>query len=1075
MYDALACVIFAAPWYEIKGGAYGQTCWRCGLLRRCAAAAVRSKRMAKLSLPEELRALLSGSNFEPAVTEFAVRARDVLCDNTMPFFPAFTSHGVDHAEAVLRVCVRLIPSDVWRAGVLTASDAASLVCAALLHDLGMHVRERGFASLVERGSCFGPLPFFDRQHEARAADAPWSDLWSAFQDEARHWGPGKLAVILGPSNSGVPAVAFADEIAPEELKEPDRLLIGEFLRRHHARLSHEIAVAGFPGAGSEFPVIARTLPQIGELAGAIARSHNEDLRFMLRYLEDLEPGNRRPNGVLAVYHMGLLRISDYLQIEADRAPPLLLRLKTPQSRMSIEEWNKHGAVQSVSWDHADPFAIAVSVSPNHGLRAHLALKELLDALQRELDRTWAVLDEYYSSGRLRRLRLSRRRVVSNIDQASLHRQLPYFPHHAALRSDPDLFRLMVRDLYSGEQYVAGRELVQNAADAVRMRRLWERLHGPVLEADLLQLEADIVVTLDAEEGDPKRLVLRIRDRGIGMLPETIADYYLKAGASFGLSTGELEAMDTEDAIGAMKAGRFGIGAFAAFLLGREIRVTTRHVETERAVCFRARIDEEMVQIDWTTAPIGTTVEIPFDASRLESVTTPLFFLGTIAETYRLADPAVVYRVGGESVPPPADVPHPGQPPDEDWFEIATGSVEAAYWRVSARDLPRPDYDEDDDAIPSYSLNDGALVHNGIVVERHYQDPPMGGYEWSDWRLSLNKPVVAVFDPRHTVPLALHRFELVDDVLPFEADLLASVATHLVVHALVCGYERHPLVSRQKWTVGGDGLETPVHSVNGFLPPIAALIPPVEDFELHLAGLNTQLHAGLRHGRRSSAFRFLTDQSYMAWQPHVHRALGGPESNSPFDGPHPRASALPGALEHVRDAALQVARHSYARDAQTIVVAKNLAKQRWNGQSDGEIPERTWGWPSGGEWHHLGRIPKTRSTRVFLVGARDATPNDGAVAAAIELSRIAKGDWTCLTVLRDFVPSDAAHALGAAWRAHLDGFVPFDPERRTALAGEVERQHPATQPYFEHWRDVQSRKPAGGTGSRSRDPESAYLR
>ena len=997
--------------------------------------------MGQLQIPDELRGLLRGSPFESPVYRLSDVAGEVLADNDMPFFPGFTAHGMDHVESVLRVAVELIPPDVREGDLLRAPDAAALITATLLHDLGMHIRERGFVDLVAADTPFGPLPFFDSPHTARAADEPWPDLWKAFQHEARHFGPSQLDVLLGPDNAGVPDVAFADELDPEALTLPDRLLIGEFLRRHHARLSHEIALGGFPRAGEAFPVVAELMPSIGDLSGAIARSHNEDLRLMRAYLEDLESGNRRPKGVLALYLMGLLRVADFLQIEADRAPPVLLRLKAPRSRVSIEEWSKHGAVASVSWDHEDPYAIAVSVAANHTLRTHLALKDLLDRLQQELDRTSAVLREAYGTTPLGALRLARQRVVSNIEQPSLHRELTYLPRRASLRSDPDLFRLMIRDLYSREFYVAGRELVQNAADAVRARRKWERSHGAVPEDELPELGADVVVSLEGGAG-PGELVLSVSDGGIGMLPDTIVDYYLKAGASFGPVASEFEGMDPVDAVAAMKAGRFGIGAFAAFLLGPEVRVTTRHADSPRAVCFRARIDEELVEIQWTSAPVGTRVEIPFLASTLESRTNADFLLRMIAGTYRLQDPSVIFRGADGEIEAPADVPSPGpRGLPSGWFEVATEQVEGAYWRLP---LPPPTRNDEEDRGPiPETLSNNDFVHNGILVERPIQESPVGGYLWSDWGLALDEPAVAAFDPRHTVGLALHRFELVDTALPFEPELWHSIGLNLLAHALVCGARLHPLLNHELFA-WGSGPRSPIHAAHGFVPPIASLVPEAE-WELQLVGVSGE------PGRwPPDIARFGSTDSEIPWPDLTYRGQGGPYSSSTWPE-RPGNTTLQIELERVLGAALELGHRLGARQASTVVVAVDVRQDAWDGQAEGTVERDLPVWSSDGYWQHIGPVRTQEGAHTFFVGQDGTVPRGDVVEAARALASSSGQAWTCLTLLTDFEPSEAAQAVAAGWRACMDDLVPADAQQREELAAELERKHPALVPHLEYWR------------------------
>jgi molecular chaperone HtpG len=765
-------------------------------------------------IPPRLREALQGE-FEAPTLTLAKATSTILRANEMPFFPGYTDHGVDHVNGVMRAIERLVPEEVWEQGLLTSSDAAILVGASLIHDLALHLHEDGFLQLVSEDSPYKPAIWFRDDHAGRAADPSWTQLWRDFQQEARHFGTSHLELILGPSEGAVPSVAHEMQLQPARWKRADRLLIGEFLRRHHARLSHEIALYGFPGAGGDFPVAGKLTPRIGNAIGLVARSHGESLRQILKCLDYLEPGNKQPSGAFLAYHMCLLRIADYLQVDADRAPPLLLRLKSPLSPLSVEEWNKHGAVASVAWSHDDPLAIYVTVLAEHGLRAHLTLKGLFEDIQREMDTAAAVLSEIYVRDDLASLRLSRQRLLSNIDEPSLHDQLPYLPTRAALHSDPDLFRLVIRDLYGNQPTVAGRELVQNAVDAVRARRALEAGTGTAVASESLRpLDADVVVTLEETSG--RRWVLKVADRGIGMSPRLVVDYFLKAGASFGPTPAEMEEMPADRAIQGMKTGRFGVGAFAAYLLGSEIEVVTRHAEQSRGLHFTARLEEELVQIDWTDAPIGTEVAIPFDPQKVppwkddNPPWAPHEFLGLIANSYRLGDPAALFRLktpeGEETLSAPADVPDPNQELPNRWRRLDSKGFDAILWRVPQ-------------STEASSRLGGSVIHNGIVIREPITESRLAGgtYEWSQPTISkiLRPPGVAVFDTRHRLGVALHRYKLIEPTLPFELQLLNSIGHDIVARALVLGEGHHPLL-----IVNG---ASPVVSRAGWLPPLPTLL------------------------------------------------------------------------------------------------------------------------------------------------------------------------------------------------------------------------------------------------------------
>jgi molecular chaperone HtpG len=732
----------------------------------------------RLEIPVPFLTLLSGSSLEAPTLAFADVASAVLRDNKTPFFPAYTDHGTDHIESVLRACVRLIPRDVLEQtddALLRPTDAAVLICAALLHDIAMHLREPGFVELVSPTSPFLPVPWFATRHDDRPADVPWPVLWEAFRHEVRHFGQSQLDRVLGPANAGVPAVVHEAALTPDAWTDADRLVIGEFLRRHHARLSHEIARDGFPGAQKDMGPLPSTL---ADAAGTVARSHGEPLRLMLSYLNFKYGGNLRPAGAVQPYLMGLLRVADYLQLDAARAPAVLLRLKDLQATQSLVEWNKHGAVANISWEDRDLGAIAVDVNGNQGLRTHLALDGLFRGLEDELTTTTTVLSEIYGSTPLERLRLSRQRVRTNLHSQALADELAFVPRRAALRSDEDLFRLVIDDLYGRQPAVAGRELTQNAVDAVRERRRLELVRGRDFPSDAFREQAaEVVVTLEEVAAD--EWVLRVTDRGVGMTPDTVIDYFLRAGASFGPKRQERARLPEGESVRAMKSGRFGVGAFAAFLLGPELRVTTRHVEAQQGVTFTAGIDEDLVELRWCRdVPVGTEVVVPVDGTRVRE--RPEDLIAAMAELYCLEDPSVAFRLTrfGEaavavSAPDVVPMPHGGL--IKEWREMSHDGFDAIFWKADVK---------------------GLLVHNGIAVREPSGNRSRSddGDDWADGPACdlLTVPSLAVFDTRNVWPLALHRYWPVDSRLPFEPALLEAIGRDLVPQALVEGPRTYPL-------------------------------------------------------------------------------------------------------------------------------------------------------------------------------------------------------------------------------------------------------------------------------------------
>lgn len=402
--------------------------------------------MPSLVFPEKLQELLSkDQQLNAWITDFAQKVGAILKSNGPPFFPFFTDHGIDHVEAVLKTEAELVPEPVWEKKILNATDAAVIIGGTLLHDLAMHLHEKGFLELIQPKSRWKPLPWFDQAHEGHAADRPWSDLWAEYEQEARKFSDRVLGNIVGPQPvrdgwrfEGLPP-------SKEQWNLRDRLVVGEFIRRHHARLAHEVAMYGFPGleAGSgdhQFPVLAQSKKELADLVGLSARSHGINLRVCIDYLgaTPTYAKNLRPMNTAVFYPMALLRVADYLQIEGNRAPAVLLQLKDPQSLLSVKEWQTHKAVLAVT-PAVDPAGKMVTVSNGIGLEVFLQLSELMQGIQREMDHSTAVLEEVYGRcerEQLNELKLKYRRVHSNVNEPQFQKGLPYVPAPPDTRRTP---------------------------------------------------------------------------------------------------------------------------------------------------------------------------------------------------------------------------------------------------------------------------------------------------------------------------------------------------------------------------------------------------------------------------------------------------------------------------------------------------------------------------------------------------------------------------------------------------------------------------------------------------------------
>jgi molecular chaperone HtpG len=694
-----------------------------------------------------------------------------VTSNRMVFFPEYTDHGIHHFELVLQTSFDLCTNKAR--DLLTPADAAALTVSVALHDFGMHLTRDGFETLISKDSRWGGIAYFDKKH--------WSTLWEDFFAEASRFDGRKLRALFGENYRParpLPAIG-------SQWEDFDYLLVGEFLRQHHPRLAHDIALNGLPAKDGHSitvcPVSTEEELFLADISGLIARSHGMELRSCLSYLEHRYSNKINPRGIHAAFLSVLLRIADYFQIQAQRAPTGRTEVSSFQSTLSAREWKVHQCVSDIHNTGSDPEAIVIIAGPTE-VDTFLRIKSWLSGIQEELDRSWAILGEVYGlqkHNNLNDLGLKIRRVKSNLDDATTFAKgVNYVPARVAFEAaNADLLKLLVAPLYNDDPAIGIRELIQNSIDAVREFDDYA-IHRPeVTSLERYDQPADVLLRVDCDASGLPTTVTII-DRGVGMTAQIIQEYFLKAGASFRKSNAWRQ--DHEDAPGhsrVLRTGRFGVGALAAFLLGDEIEVTTRHVfspETE-GVTFRARLDDEAISLVRTRAPIGTKIliNIPTRLQKHVSRIVPgkweeFIHFNNPAGHYFLKKPSLKREFSNRSkrFEPLHWLPLPTDDDSTNWRAFSTGDFEKVFW--------------------SYRPSSPRLACNGIVINAYgHYDYGNDSYTHRDWlEAFFRRPNLSVFDKNGYLPVNLQRTGLQTEHFPFHEELVRSVTDDLIAYTLV---------------------------------------------------------------------------------------------------------------------------------------------------------------------------------------------------------------------------------------------------------------------------------------------------
>lgn len=457
----------------------------------------------------------------------------MLAGEISRILPEYTVHDIEHIDA-LWDSAEIVAKDAFE---LTPTEGFVLGGAFLLHDLGM-----GLAS-------------YPNGIEALKSEVIWKDMVYSLLKKK-----------------------YNKQILEEDLlvvdSEIERIATEHTLRMLHARQAEKLANISWKTNNNEFFLIQNSdlRQSYGRIIGLIAYSHwwsVEELESKFNSALLGAPGIFPQDWTIDPLKLAcIVRIADAIQIDDRRAPIFLKGLRKP-SGYSEKHWIFQQKLYQptlergrIAFSSKSPFTI-------EEVDSWWICYDTLRMINEELCLVDSLLID------TNRKRLNANGVLGIEDPNRLIKYISvegWKPVNASIKVS-DVAKLVKSiggtQLYGNNVIVPLRELIQNASDAIRARRILENESAEY---------GNIIIKIAK---DNYGTYIEVEDNGIGMSQRVLTGPFLDFGNSLwgtSLMHEEFPGLETK---GFVSTGMYGIGFFSVFMWGKKVSVTTRRFEEGR--------------------------------------------------------------------------------------------------------------------------------------------------------------------------------------------------------------------------------------------------------------------------------------------------------------------------------------------------------------------------------------------------------------------------------------------------------------------------------------------------------------
>lgn len=448
------------------------------------------------------------------------------------YLPEFTVHDITHIDALWEMADIFLPDDYE----LTPAEGFVLGGAFILHDLGMVLA--AYANGIE-----------DIKKEP-----VWRDTVAA------------LSKADGKKYDFDKDGQIDNEIAKAATEKT--------LRVFHAKKAKELAMISWKdGKGKDLFLIEsdELRHAYGDIIGRIARSHWLSVGELKKEFPVTlgAPGNFPKEWVVDPLKLAcIVRVADAMHID-DRRAPVFLRAIRKINKESELHWIFQEKLYKPRVENQRAVYTSKSPFSMDEMNAWWLCYDTLNMIDRELKSVDSLLLEEGKAP----FNVQGVYGIENLEQIQKSVEVTgWKPVDTKIRVNnvARLVKIMGgAQLYGENYFVPLRELIQNAADAIRARRFLD---------DEGASYGDIEVIVGKDEGEH---YIQVADNGLGMSPDVLSGTLLDFGQSFWGTDAMHEEFPGLEQTQFHSTGKFGIGFFSVFMWGEKVKVISNKYNQSR--------------------------------------------------------------------------------------------------------------------------------------------------------------------------------------------------------------------------------------------------------------------------------------------------------------------------------------------------------------------------------------------------------------------------------------------------------------------------------------------------------------